>query len=40
MYERYLGVELHALHGAGVVAVEDTDLGAVLSVPDVDSPVC
>ena len=39
-HHHVLGVELHALHGAGVVAVEHADLGAVLSVPDVDAPVC
>ena len=38
-HQHVFGVELHALHRAGVVAVEDAHLGAVLGVPDVDAAV-
>ena len=38
-HHHVLGVELDAADGAGVIAVQDADLGAVLGVPDVDTAV-
>lgn len=38
-HQHVLGVELDALDGVAVVAVQDADLGAVLRVPDVDPAV-
>ena len=38
-HQHVLGVELDALHGARVVAVQHAHLRPVLRVPDVDPPV-